>query len=543
VARCRSCGKTWPEGYRLCPHDGSALDPSVRQATAAHARKAAAAVASAPAVAPAGGELPAGTSVGEYTIVGRLADGGMGTIYAARHPVIGKKAAIKVISSELCTDPAAVERFVQEARAVNQIGHPNIVDVFAFGTLPDGRSYFVMELLQGESLAARLRRGRIPVGDAMEIIEQLCRGLRAAHTKGIIHRDLKPDNVFLVAVPGDRPLVKLLDFGIAKLRDADEGQILSTHAGTLMGTPIYMSPEQARGRHVDDRTDIYALGVMAYEMILTLPPFLSDNPMDVIAMHLNQEPPPPRSLWTEIPEPLAQLLLRMLDKDPDARPALPEIRAAFSVLRTTLGHTGRGRIPARAAVATATAPSGFAPTPTPAPEPALARGLRGTHGAALLGAAVALGIVAVLTALRGREHAPAAAPRSVVAPASAPLPIVVSLPARRVITVRVNVPDARIELDGRMVAQAADSARIPVEREGAHEVAVSAPARRPYRKIVTVVGADVELSVKLARAGRAAVAAKPVAPPPPAPAPAKTKAQPSTTQSRDLFIDPFGDKP
>src|SRR5215831_14820318 len=186
-----------------------------------------------------GAELAEGTQVGEYVIVGKVADGGMGSVYSATHPIIGKKAAIKVIHPALCADTDAVQRFALEARAANQIGHPNIVDIFSFGTLGDGRSWFAMELLQGESLAQRLRRGGMSLSDAADIVEQLCRGLRAAHTKGIVHRDLKPDNVFLVRVPGDRPLVKLLDFGIAKLRDADEGQILSTHAGTLMGTPIY----------------------------------------------------------------------------------------------------------------------------------------------------------------------------------------------------------------------------------------------------------------------------------------------------------------
>src|SRR5262249_46463136 len=171
------------------------------------------------APAAVGTDLAEGTQVGEYVISGKVADGGMGSVYSANHPIIGKKAAIKVIHAALCTDADAVQRFVMEARAVNQIGHPNIVDVFSFGKLGDGRSWFAMELLQGESLAQRLRRGGMSLSDAADIVEQLCRGLRAAHTKGIVHRDLKPDNVFLVRVPGDRPLVKLLHFGIAKLAD------------------------------------------------------------------------------------------------------------------------------------------------------------------------------------------------------------------------------------------------------------------------------------------------------------------------------------
>src|SRR5262249_17645989 len=182
-----------------------------------------------------GTDLAEGTQVGEYVISGKVADGGMGSVYSATHPIIGKKAAIKIIHAALCADAEAVERFVMEARAVNQIGHPNIVDVFSFGALADGRSWFAMEWLQGESLAGRLRRGGMSLADAADILEQLCRGLRAAHTKGIVHRDLKPDNVFLVRVPGDRPLVKLLDFGIAKLGGEAESRSQQTRAGMLMG--------------------------------------------------------------------------------------------------------------------------------------------------------------------------------------------------------------------------------------------------------------------------------------------------------------------
>src|SRR5262249_62007551 len=145
-----------------------------------------------PRAVPRAPDLAAGTVVGEYHIVGKLGEGGMGAVYASKHPVIGKKAAVKVISQELCTDPEAVERFVQEARAVNQIGHPNIVDVFSFGTLADGRCYFVMEWLQGQSLAGRLQQGRLPVREAVEILDPICRALEAAHERGIIHRDLKP---------------------------------------------------------------------------------------------------------------------------------------------------------------------------------------------------------------------------------------------------------------------------------------------------------------------------------------------------------------
>src|SRR5262249_34723744 len=161
--------------------------------------------------------------------------------------VIGKQVAIKVIADELCTDPDSVGRFVQEARAAAQLGHPNIVDAFAFGTLPDGRAYFVMEWLRGQNLLERLLRGPGGLDQALEIVDQVCAALEAAHARGIIHRDLKPDNVYLTDLAG-RLLVKLLDFGIAKLAADGEQEMTNTRTGTLMGTPFYCSPEQARGR-------------------------------------------------------------------------------------------------------------------------------------------------------------------------------------------------------------------------------------------------------------------------------------------------------
>ncbi|HTL36718.1 MAG TPA: protein kinase, partial [Kofleriaceae bacterium] len=230
------------------------------------------------------GDLPPGTVVGEYKIDQKIGEGGMGTVYSATHPTIGKRAAIKVISAELGQDPVLVQRFVQEARSVNQIGHPNIVDVFAFGKLPDGRSYFVMEFLQGESLRGRLMRTFMSIADAVQILDEIAGALEAAHEKGIVHRDLKPDNVYLASVRGGYIIVKLLDFGIAKL--VTGGGIAKTSTGEMMGTPGYLSPEQARGKNVDYRTDIYALGCMMFEMITGRMPFMAESPMDVVMMHI-----------------------------------------------------------------------------------------------------------------------------------------------------------------------------------------------------------------------------------------------------------------
>jgi serine/threonine-protein kinase len=287
--------------------------------------------------------LDPGTIVGEYRVEHKLGEGGMASVYAAIHPLIGKKAAIKVMSPILSADSGAVARFALEARAVNRIGHPNIVDVFSFGRLPDGRSYFVMEWLQGETLYERMwhQHGPLPLNDVINIIDQICDALEATHENGIIHRDLKPANVFLCPVKGRQDLVKLLDFGVAKLAH-QEMSPKWTSQGCVVGTPEYISPEQARGKDVDGRTDLYALGVMAYEMILGRQPFISDNPADAIQMHLCATPPKPSILWKEIPAALEQMLLGLLAKNPEQRPSLAEVRATLAALKpTTTQSLGR----------------------------------------------------------------------------------------------------------------------------------------------------------------------------------------------------------
>ena len=278
--------------------------------------------------------LQPGTVVGEYVIERKLGDGGMATVYGATHPLIGKKAAIKVMSPSLSADASAVARFALEARAINAIGHPNLVDVFSFGRLPDGRSYFVMEWLPGETLYEHMwkQHGPLPLDEVINILDQICDALEATHDKGIIHRDLKPANVFLCPVRGRRDVVKLLDFGVAKLAH-QESNPRWTSAGCVVGTPEYIAPEQARGKDVDGRTDLYSLGVMAYEMILGRQPFISDNPADAIQMHLCAKPPRPSVLWKRIPARLEALLLKLLEKEPAARATLAEVRATLAALK------------------------------------------------------------------------------------------------------------------------------------------------------------------------------------------------------------------
>lgn len=284
-------------------------------------------------------ELPAGSVVGEtYEIDARLGAGAMGEVYAARHIGLGKRVAIKVIGQRLSEDSAAIERFAMEARTLAQIQHPAIVAVEHVGDLADGRAYFVMEFLRGETLFERLQRGRVPLPEALHVLDQMARGLDAAHGEGVTHRDLKPENTFLVHLPGELPVVKLVDFGLAKLaanRSEIDRRTERTQSGVAIGTPMYMSPEQARGLDVDYRTDIYALGCVAYEMLLGAPPFPNARSApELYAAHLHEPPPVPRSIWPAIPPQLDLVLFAMLAKDPAQRPTLEQFRAVIAAVRS-----------------------------------------------------------------------------------------------------------------------------------------------------------------------------------------------------------------
>ena len=270
-------------------------------------------------------QLRKGTMLGGYRIVRSIARGGMGTVYEAVHPMIGKRVAIKVLHAH-CTKPSLVARFVDEARAVNQIGHRNIVDIFAFETASDGSPYFVMELLVGETLGARMDRGGLPFRRTCAVLDALADALDAAHACGVVHRDLKPDNVFLTTDRDGSPMVKLLDFGIAK-----HGDISRTRGGEVIGTPGYLAPEMARGAKVDHRADIYALGVIAFELLTGRPPFLGSTPLEIIARHMSAPPPRPSSC-ANVPAALDDVVAAMLAKDPDQRPTLLTLREALAAI-------------------------------------------------------------------------------------------------------------------------------------------------------------------------------------------------------------------
>ncbi len=285
--------------------------------------------------------VPMGTEIAGYIVDGDVGKGGMGVVYSATHPVIGKRAAIKVLRGEVSASPGAVARFIQEARAVNQIGHPNIVDIFAFGTLPDGRAYHVMDLLVGEPLRKRLKRGRLSPDEAAHVIGGIASALIAAHDKGFVHRDLKPDNVYLVKRDDEeQPEVKLLDFGLAKLMPEHGRAPFITKAGATIGTPQYMSPEQARGEAVDARTDIYALGVLTFEILTGYRPFGSrGSALATIKAHA-EEPAPSMTEYVQGLDPeLVQLVDAMLAKSRDDRPSLAAVRTVVKRLRTRRSAT------------------------------------------------------------------------------------------------------------------------------------------------------------------------------------------------------------
>jgi len=282
-------------------------------------------------------ELPPGAAVGEYRIERTIGQGGMGTVYEAVHVVIEKRVALKVLRRELCGNAEAIKRFVQEARAVNRIGHPNIVDVFGFGTTTDGLTFLAMELLTGESLGQRLARiappGPLPLPEACHILVEIAEALEAAHGAGIVHRDLKPDNVFLLPARTGPPRVKLLDFGIAKLTGfgrAGQPVLDVTRPGLVVGTPRYIAPEQARGQPIDGRADIYSLGVLAFELLTGSLPFAGDAGVELVAKHVTMRPPRVIERNPALPAVADAIVGQMLEKDPARRPGLREIREAFA---------------------------------------------------------------------------------------------------------------------------------------------------------------------------------------------------------------------
>ena len=282
-----------------------------------------------------------GTTVGKYKLHEIVGRGGMGVVYRGEHVYIGKEVAVKILHEGYGGREESIKRFLREARAASLINHPNIVDVTDFGKSNDGTVFFVMELLEGEALDTVLQRDRrLDLMRAITIVNQMAGALGAAHSKGIVHRDLKPENVMLIRREGRRELlrqfiddeglhtvserekafdfVKILDFGVAKVRDPDANEGRVTQQGVVFGTPEYMAPETARVGISDPRTDIYALGIMFYEMLTGTVPFTGETPVDVMLKVVSQTVIPPRQKAPdiEITNEAERLIMRALSKDP-----------------------------------------------------------------------------------------------------------------------------------------------------------------------------------------------------------------------------------
>jgi len=401
--------------------------------------------------------IAVGQTIGNYTITAKLGEGGMGVVFLAEHPVIGRKVAMKAIHPELSRNPEVVSRFVTEAKAVNQIGNEHIVDIHDFGTTADGDFYFIMEFLQGEALSDRLKReSPLDPARALTIAAQVADALAASHAHGIIHRDLKPENIFLIHKGGTNDFVKVLDFGLAKLTLGDDKVSHKTRTGSVMGTPYYMSPEQCEGRpNIDQRADVYSLGVILFEMMTGKVPFGGEGYGEIIVKHITAPVPSPRAINPRLSTAHEAILLRALAKNRDERfRGMEDFRVAMldperyaltrSIVPTPGPLAGYGlakvSIPSRLADGEVSAEALFgdgaelgaraAPMPSTfresagavEPEDAIPKS-RGALLAGILAAALAAGGVAAFLVVRaGSSGRPAAVQPAVAKPAPAPAP-------------------------------------------------------------------------------------------------------------------------
>ena len=299
VTMCPGCQRSYSPDTQFCPYDGERLELQERQTTQRD-------------------DLLGSIVDDRYEVLAVIGEGGMGRVYRVRHRRLGRAFALKALRVDLARDPILTERFIQEARAAAVVTHPNVVQINDFGTLASGQPYFVMELLEGRTLTRILREeGPIEPGRCVTIARQIAEALAAAHAMGVIHRDLKPDNIILIRPAGAHATVKVLDFGLAKVAVSSR----LTRPGVVFGTPHYMSPEQASGEPFDHRVDIYALGIMLFEMVTGRVPFEADTYMGVLSKHMYAAPPKPHEYHAPagtLPG-FEEIIAGCLAKNPDDR--------------------------------------------------------------------------------------------------------------------------------------------------------------------------------------------------------------------------------
>jgi serine/threonine protein kinase len=424
-----------------------------------------------------------GSVLGKYRIEAELSRGGMGAVYRARHEILERPVAVKLLRPELTTNASLVTRFLNEARAASAIKHPGIIEVFDFGHTDEGLAYLVMELLDGEPLSARITaRGKLAEAEAIAIMRGIAGALAAAHAQGIVHRDLKPDNIFLVPDPELGERAKILDFGIAKLADlADGGR--QTQTGTLMGTPLYMAPEQARAaKDIDHRADLYSLGCIFYELVTGRPPFVAEGAGELIAHHMFSEPDRPSVHAPALGAAAEAIVMRLLEKEPDARfPSAADLVAAL----TSPSPAGPTRLRASAAPVSSALPIAVA-----APSMIATPGARKKRNVLPLIAAsitVALAAAVVVLIASGRSQRDTAAPASQDEAAPVPIPHEPVAPVAPVVVAPTPVEST--------VAERADTAPQPAEARDAvkppagprtgrkPEPRPAVPASRPPRDV------------------------------------------------------------
>jgi eukaryotic-like serine/threonine-protein kinase len=547
VRNCPTCGASYADDLAFCPNDGTAT--VVRSG------------------APPSDALVGSIIDGRYRVEARIGEGGMGVVYRASHVVLKKALAIKVMRSEQAHDGEVVQRFVQEARSSSAIGHPNIIGISDFGTTQDGSVYFAMEYLEGQTLGKAMEDGGIERERAIALFLQITSALEAAHQNGIVHRDLKPDNIFLAKLGGQTDVVKILDFGIAKVKNA---AAKITRTGMVFGTPHYMSPEQAAGQAVDQRSDIYSLGVIMFQVFAGQLPFDAESYMGVMTKHMFDPPPRPSSVKPGLRGSIEDVILMALAKKPEERyQSMLAIKEDFERLRrgervsasdlpivSGMGDT----LPLATLSGQAVIEAGAGrPSAAGARDTALSVEIPIRRRPPWIVPAIGVGVAALIAiaSISGREGArdaaaPAVRPPS-AAPVAAPAPTAPSPTAdpplsQQQLHVVVTPASAQIEVDGVVVGQGdvqvvrptvGQSQRMAVRAAGYVTQSVSLDAQTPNLLRVELVREPAKAATPAGSKPRA----KPAAAPTPAPAPVEATPTPAPGGKRrsglNDVVDPW----